>query len=53
MKQKTILEKLYAACLDKNSERRRELAQKEIGKVLKRRSKGKAVSGSKWTIVRG
>jgi hypothetical protein len=53
MKQRKLVEKLYAACLEHNKEAQRRLAQEEISKVLKRKVNGKSVHGSKWTVVRG
>ena len=50
MKQKKIVEQVYQACVDHDTDKLRELCLKEFAKILKHKAQGKAFS-TKWTVV--
>jgi restriction endonuclease S subunit len=52
MKQNKLVRKVYEACIENNLERLQELKKKEFAKIFKRRGNGKALFGSKWTVIK-
>ncbi len=53
MEQTTLVRELYKACLERDTEKERELMHTETVMVLKRRAdRGGAFDGS-WTVVSG
>ena len=51
MKQKKLLQKLYRACVDHDTETVSELRKKEFAKILKHKAEGKPFT-AKWVLVR-
>jgi hypothetical protein len=52
MKQRKLLQEVYGACFDHDSEKLAKLRKLEFQKIFKRRSEGKQVCTPKWTVVR-
>jgi hypothetical protein len=50
MKQKKLLQKLYRACVDHDTETVYELKMKEFAKILKHKAEGKPFT-HKWVLV--
>lgn len=51
MKQTKLIQRVYRACFDHDTERLAQLRELEFAKILKRRAEGKAFD-AKWTVVR-
>lgn len=51
MKQRKLIQKVYQACLDHNSEQLADLRREEFKKIFKRRLAGKPFD-AKWALVR-
>jgi len=51
MKQSKLLKKMYIACIEHDTEKQKELQQKEFVKIFKRKEAGKHFT-AKWTILR-
>jgi|688.fasta_scaffold343983_3 hypothetical protein len=50
MKQKSLVSKVYEACVSHNLEALAKLRKKEFAKIIKRKQKSKAFTG-KWIIA--
>jgi hypothetical protein len=50
MKQSKLVQKVYKACFDHDTERLAQLRKKEFAKILKRKADGKPFT-HKWTLV--
>jgi len=51
MKQKTLVQEVYQACLDNNQEKLDKLRKTEFKKIFKHKESGKSFD-TKWTLVR-
>lgn len=51
MKQSKLVNKLYRACLDHDTETIAKLKKKEFAKILKHKAEGKLFD-AKWSVVR-
>ena len=51
MKQHKLVQEVYKACFDHDTERLNELRKKEFKKILKHKAEGKSF-GTKWTIIK-